>query len=87
MVIERKKEINQESIDFISKQEPSVPVFLYIRSKIISMEKSKKSRGLYWLLFFVSVIAFVLVLMFQGQWVTLTLPFIFTFFALAMNIM
>ena len=51
------------------------------------MEKSQRSRGLYWLLFFISVIAFVVILMFKGELVTLTLPFIFTFFALAMDIM
>jgi hypothetical protein len=47
---------------------------------------AKKQNTLYWILFFISVIGFFLVLMFAGQWVTLTLPFVFTFFAKAMDI-
>jgi len=51
------------------------------------METAKKSTGLYWLLFFLSVIGFFVVLTFKGEMVTLTLPFICTFFAKAMDIM
>jgi len=51
------------------------------------METQRKSTGLYWLLFFASCAAFVLLLMFKGQLVTLSLPFIVTFFAKAMDIM
>jgi hypothetical protein len=48
---------------------------------------SNNQRGLYWILFIVSVIAFVLVLQFKGELVTLTLPFACTFFAKAMDIL
>ncbi len=51
------------------------------------MEKTKKSTGLYWILFFLSVISFFVVYHFKGEMLTLTLPFICTFFAKAMDIM
>jgi hypothetical protein len=51
------------------------------------METQRKSTGLYWVLFFLSVLAFVLLLIFKGQIVTLSLPFIVTFFAKALDIM
>lgn len=51
------------------------------------METQRKSRAIYWVLFFLSVLAFVLLYMFKGELLTLTLPFIFTFFVLAMDIM
>lgn len=50
------------------------------------METQKRSRGLYWLLFFASCLAFIFALMFQGEILTLTLPFVCTFFVLAMDI-
>ena len=46
-----------------------------------------KQTRLYWVLFFISVIAFFLTLQFQGELVTLTLPFVCTFFAKAMDIL
>jgi len=51
------------------------------------METQKRSKGLYWLLFFASVAAFFLLLTFKGEMLTLALPFVVTFFALAMDIM
>ena len=45
-----------------------------------------KQTRLYWLLFFLSVIAFIVVIQFKGEFVTLTLPFVCTFFAKAMDI-
>jgi hypothetical protein len=52
------------------------------------MEESKKiSRRTYFLLFLVSVAAFVAFLMFQPQWFWVTLPFIFTFGAAAMDVL
>ncbi len=41
---------------------------------------------MYWLLFFASCLAFVLAFMFKGEVLTLTLPFVCTFFVLAMDI-
>jgi hypothetical protein len=46
-----------------------------------------KQTRLYWVLFIISVIAFVLALQFKGELVTLTLPFACTFFAKAMDIL
>lgn len=51
------------------------------------METTKKSTGLYWILFALSVVGFVLLYMFKGELLTLSLPFICTFFAKAMDIM
>lgn len=48
---------------------------------------TRNSRGLYWILFFLSVISFFLLLEFKGELLTLSLPFICTFFAKAMDIM
>ena len=49
--------------------------------------ETKRSTSMYWLLFFVSVAAFFLVYAFLPEMLTLTLPFICTFFAKAMDIM
>jgi hypothetical protein len=51
------------------------------------METQKRSKGLYWILFFASVAVFFLLLAFKGEMLTLALPFVVTFFALAMDIM
>jgi len=51
------------------------------------MENTKKSTGLYWILFFLSVICFFVLLEYKGELLTLSLPFICTFFAKAMDIM
>lgn len=51
------------------------------------MDTSRKQTTLYWILFFVSVIAFFVLLAFKGELLTLTLPFICTFFAKAMDIL
>jgi hypothetical protein len=54
---------------------------------MLSMETTKKSTALYWIFFFLSVICFFLALAFKGELLTLTLPFICTSFAKAMDIM
>jgi hypothetical protein len=54
--------------------------------KILLMEVRKKSKGLYWLLFFVSTAALVLAIALHWPWLTLILPFVTTFFVLAMDI-
>jgi hypothetical protein len=48
---------------------------------------SNRQTALYWILFVISVIAFILTLQFKGELVTLTLPFVCTFFAKAMDIL
>jgi hypothetical protein len=50
------------------------------------MESTKKSRGLYWFLFLVSVAAFIGLYLVIGGPCILTLPFVCTYFAKALNI-
>lgn len=50
------------------------------------MEETKKtSKGLYWLLFFISFTALVLFLVFLPEWFWVTLPFTITFLAGALD--
>lgn len=51
------------------------------------METVKKSRGLYWILFFVSVAVFIGVYVVAGGYCSMILPFNITFLALAMDLM
>jgi len=51
------------------------------------MENTKKSTGLYWILFFVSIAAAIFVYMVGGGYSSMVLPFITTFFAKAMDLM
>ncbi|MBS1948122.1 MAG: hypothetical protein JST47_10180 [Bacteroidetes bacterium] len=51
------------------------------------MEETKKSTGLYWILFLLSVVAFFVLYHYIGGVCILSLPFICTFFAKAMDIM
>jgi hypothetical protein len=50
------------------------------------MEVRKKSKGLYWLLFFISTAALIFAIAAHWPWLTLILPFVTTFFVLAMDI-
>jgi hypothetical protein len=50
------------------------------------MEMKKRSTGLYWLLFFISVGLAAFAIASHWPWLTLILPFVFTFFVLAMDI-
>lgn len=58
---------------------------LFLR-KFYPMEVRKKNKGLYWLLFFISVAALVLAIATHWPWLTLILPFMTTFFVLALDI-
>jgi len=60
---------------------------LLIFAKIFSMEVKKSNKGLYWLLFLVSTVAFILAIVFHWPWLTLIIPFVTTFFVKAMDIM
>ncbi len=51
------------------------------------METSKKSTGLYWVLFLASVAAFFLVYKTGGGYCSMVLPFNVTFFAKALDLM
>ncbi|MFL5742132.1 MAG: hypothetical protein ACJ75B_18055 [Flavisolibacter sp.] len=50
------------------------------------MEVRKKNKGLYWLLFFISAAALAFAIATHWPWLTLLLPFVTTFFVLAMDI-
>jgi len=49
--------------------------------------ETTKSTGKYWLYFFISLIALILMLIFATKFFWVVLPFNFTFFALAMNLL
>jgi hypothetical protein len=51
------------------------------------MEKAKKSRGKYWVLFLLSVVGFFVAYHFGGGYCSLVLPFNVTFFAMALDLM
>jgi hypothetical protein len=51
------------------------------------MENKKKSRGLFWGLFFLSIAAFFGVYEIGGGYCSMVLPFNVTFFAMAMDLM
>jgi hypothetical protein len=50
-------------------------------------ETTKKSTGLYWVLFFASVIAFFLVYKVGGGYCSMVLPFVCTSFAKALDLL
>jgi hypothetical protein len=45
-----------------------------------------KNLGLYWVLFFVSTIAFFAAIYLHWEWLTLIIPFVGTFFVKAMDL-
>ncbi|MBX7107953.1 MAG: hypothetical protein K1X61_04825 [Chitinophagales bacterium] len=50
------------------------------------MEETKRSsKSLYWILFFISLTAMVLLLIFLPEWFWISLPFTITFLAGAMD--
>lgn len=51
------------------------------------MQTAKKSTGLYWILFLISVGAFFFVYSIGGGYCSLVLPFNVTFFAKALDLM
>jgi len=50
------------------------------------MEVQRRNKSLYWILFFISVAAAILSVATHWPWLTMILPFVFTFFVLAMGI-
>ncbi|MEJ7626986.1 MAG: hypothetical protein WKF35_08995 [Ferruginibacter sp.] len=52
-----------------------------------SMETVKKSRGLYWILFLVSIAVFFGVYAVAGGYCSMILPFNITFLAMALDLM
>ena len=51
------------------------------------METTKKSTGLYWILFFISIAVSVVTYKVGGGYVSMILPFNVTFFAKAMDLL
>ena len=51
------------------------------------METEKKSRGIYWILFLISIVAFFGVYAIGGGYCSLILPFNVTFFAMALDLL
>ena len=51
------------------------------------MDSAKKTTGLYWILFILSLVALVATYAFAGGYASLVLPFNFTFFAKALDLM
>jgi hypothetical protein len=49
------------------------------------MENTKRSSASYWLLFLISLAAFVFMLIYVQAWFWLPLPFVLTFFVKALN--
>jgi len=60
---------------------------IFAKNNFLAMETVKKSRGLYWILFFVSVAVFIGVYVVAGGYCSMILPFNITFLALAMDLM
>ncbi len=54
---------------------------------ILQMEATKKSTGLYWILFLLSIGVFFWVYAVGGGYCSMILPFNVTFFALALDLM
>ncbi|GAB4092062.1 hypothetical protein GCM10028786_09880 [Flaviaesturariibacter terrae] len=50
------------------------------------MEVKRSKRGMYWFLFFLSTAALLLAIVLHWEWLTLIIPFVTTFFVLAMDI-
>lgn len=72
---------------FISAAKKSVGFTLFLPKYFQFMETSKKSTGLYWVLFLVSVVAFFGVYAIGGGYCSMVLPFNCTFFAKALDLM
>jgi len=50
------------------------------------MEIKRRNKGMYWLLFFISTALLLLAIFTNWEWLTLIMPFVCTFFVLAMDI-
>ena len=61
-------------------------VCAYFCRKFSHMEMQKRNKGLYWILFFISTAVLILTIATHWPWLTLVMPFVFTFFVLAMDI-
>lgn len=58
----------------------------YFCQKFFLMEMQRRNKGLYWILFLLSVALLIFAIATNWPWLTLIMPFVFTFFVLAMDI-
>ena len=58
----------------------------YFCEKFSHMEMKRRNKGLYWLLFFIATAVLIFTIATNWPWLTLVMPFVFTFFVLAMDI-
>jgi hypothetical protein len=61
-------------------------VITFAQAKTENMDATKKSTGLDWIIFFVSLVAIVLLLMYADEWFWLALPFVLTYFVKAIRV-
>jgi hypothetical protein len=66
---------------------PALLFLLYVCKNSYRMEVKRKSRGLYWIIFFVSTAALLFAIWAHWPWLTLIIPFVLTSFVLAMDLM
>lgn len=57
------------------------------KTKRVMLTTKKRSTGLYWILFFISIAVFFGVYAIGGGYCSMILPFNITFFALALDLM
>jgi len=62
-------------------------LYYFCQNSFKMAETTKKSTALYWVLFFLSIAAFFGVYAVGGGYCSMVLPFVCTFFALAMDLM
>lgn len=59
---------------------------LFLHKILQTMEMKRRNKGMYWILFLLSVAALFVAIFTHWPWLTLILPFMTTFFVLAMDI-
>lgn len=52
-----------------------------------AQSENKANRGLYWIIFLVSTVICIYMMLFISEWFWLTLPFVFTYLAKALDVM
>ncbi len=72
---------------FIQKADRFYDVCLYLQKILRYMETVNKSKGKYWVLFFLSIAVFFGVYAVGGGYCSLILPFVVTSFAMAMDLL
>ena len=79
--------MQEEKQEIFSKKYIFVSFLVLYLQKLLQMETAKKSRGIYWILFLISIGAFFGVYAIGGGYCSLILPFNVTFFAMALDLL